>query len=164
MPNKNNNSKNFAHIIGIGNLTRRDDGIAIRIIQELENYKLPKNTKLTDLGTGGIDIISALEDWEIGIIIDAIDLPNLKPGDIIVFPIRDENIPEVKGLSSTHGFDAITALKLAFNLNEYNLPGKIFIIGIQIKEMSGLGLDLSKEVEESIPKVIAKVKELLNKK
>ena len=43
------------HIIGVGNLTRLDDGIAIRIIQELEKISFPDNIKITDLGTGGID-------------------------------------------------------------------------------------------------------------
>ncbi len=151
----------YAHIIGIGNLTRLDDGVAIRIIEQLRKKNIPSNVKVTDLGTGGIDIILALDGWEKGIIIDAVDLDYLHPGAIVEYRVKDENIPEIKGLSSTHGFDAVTALKLAFSLQEYDLPSEIRIIGIQVKNLEGLGTDLSSEVESAIPKVIQRISELL---
>jgi len=151
----------YAHIIGIGNLTRLDDGIAVRIIERLRKKNVPSNVKVTDLGTGGIDIILALDGWEKGIIIDAVDLDFLQPGAIVEYRVKEENIPEVKGLSSTHGFDAITALKLAFTLQEYDLPSEIIIIGVQVKNLDGLGLELSSEVESAIPKVIQRISELL---
>jgi hydrogenase maturation protease len=151
------------HIIGVGNLTRLDDGIAIRIIQELEQITFPDNIKITDLGTGGVDIAFALDNWKHAIIIDAVDIENLEPGEIVEFEIKDKNIPEVKGLSSTHGFDALTALKLAFALDEYTLPEEILIIGIQVKNLEGFGVGISKVVEEAIPKVISRIHELIRK-
>lgn len=151
----------YAHIIGIGNLTRLDDGVAIQIIERLRKKNIPSNVKVTDLGTGGIDIILALDGWEKGIIIDAVDLDYLHPGAIVEYRIKEENIPEIKGLSSTHGFDAITALKLAFTLQEYDLPSEIRIIGVQVKNLDGLGTNLSSEVESAIPKVIQRIAELL---
>ena len=154
-------AKKYAHIIGIGNLTRLDDGIAIKIIEKLKEKNIPENIKITDLGTGGIDIILALDGWHKGIIIDAVSLDFLHPGAIVEYTVKDENIPEVKGLSSTHGFDAISALKLAFSLKEYSLPAEIIIMGIQVKKLDGLGTDISPEVEEAIPKVIKRIAELL---
>jgi len=154
--------KKFAHIIGIGNLTRLDDGVAIRIVEKLKEKNLPSNIKVTDLGTGGLDIILALDGWHKGIIIDAVDLDFLHPGAIVEYKVKDENIPVIKGLSSTHGFDAVTALKLAFSLkDEYVLPSEIIIIGIQVKNLDGLGTELSSDVEIAIPKVIQRISELL---
>ena len=151
------------HIIGVGNLTRLDDGIAIRIIQELEKIPFPDTIKITDLGTGGIDIALALDGWKYAIIIDAVDIENLKPGEIVEFQVKDKNLPEVKGLSSTHGFDALTALKLAFALKEFKLPEEIMIVGVQVKNIDGFGVGLSKEVENAIPKVITRINELKTK-
>ncbi|MBK5112764.1 MAG: hydrogenase maturation protease [Candidatus Heimdallarchaeota archaeon] len=151
------------HIIGVGNLTRLDDGVAIRIIQELEKITFPKNIKITDLGTGGVDIALALDNWKHAIIIDAVDIKNLKPGAIVEFEIKDKNLPEVKGLSSTHGFDALTALKLAFALDDFTLPKEILIIGVQVKNLEGFGVGLSKEVEDAIPNVISRIQELITK-
>lgn len=151
----------FAHIIGIGNLTRMDDGIAIKIIQELQQIEIPFNIKVSDLGTGGIDIILALDGWKKGIIIDAIDIPKLKPGEIIEFKVTKNSIPEINGLSSSHGIDVLTALKLAYTLDEYTLPEEIIIIGIQIKAYEGIGTEISKEVLEAIPNVLKKIEEIL---
>jgi len=151
------------HIIGIGNLTRLDDGIAIRIIQELEKNSFPDNVRITDLGTGGIDIALALDGWSYAIIIDAVDIEHLKPGEIIEFVIKDKILPEIKGLSSTHGFDALAALKLAFALRDFTLPEEIMIIGIQVKNISGFGILLSEEVEKAIPKVINRIQKLVEK-
>jgi len=151
------------HIIGVGNLTRLDDGIAIRVIQELEKIPFPDNIKITDLGTGGVDIALALDGWKHAIIIDAVDIKNLKPGEIAKFKIVDRNLPEVKGLSSTHGFDALSALKLAFALKDFKLPEEIIIIGVQIKNIDGFGVGLSKEAEDAIPNVITQIKELITK-
>lgn len=159
-----NVGKRFAHIIGIGNLTRLDDGIAVRIIQELQKRKIPKSIKVTDLGTGGIDIILALDGWEKGIIIDAVDIEELKPGEIIEYIITENNIPQIEGLSSTHGIDALAALKLAYSLKDHNLPKEIFLIGIQIKNIDGLGDTISKELLEAIPTVIKKIEKRLNYK
>jgi len=151
------------HIIGIGNLTRLDDGIAIRIIQELEKILFPDTIKITDLGTGGVDIALALDGWKYVIIIDAVDIEDLKPGEIVEFHIKDKNLPEVRGLSSTHGFDALTALKLAFALKDFKLPEEIMIIGVQVKNIEGFGVGLSKEVEAAIPNVITRINEIKTK-
>ncbi len=151
------------HIIGVGNLTRLDDGIAIRIIQELEKISFPDTIKITDLGTGGVDIALALDGWKYVIIIDAVDIENLTPGEIVEFQITDKNLPEVKGLSSTHGFDALTALKLAFSLKDFKLPEEIMIVGVQVKNIDGFGVALSKEVEAAIPSVITRINELKTK-
>ena len=159
-----NSEDYFAHIVGIGNLTRLDDGIAIRIIQELQRRNIPKNIKVTDLGTGGIDIILALDGWKKGIIIDAVDFEELEPGEIVEFIITEKSIPQIEGLSSTHGIDALTALKLAYSLKDYKLPKEIFLIGIQIKNIDGLGEKISNEVMNAIPIVIKKIEEKLNYK
>lgn len=149
------------HIIGLGNLTRFDDGVAIRIIHELTKMNYPKSIKITDLGTGGVDIALMLDGWKYGIIIDAVKIDGYNPGDIVEFIIQDQNLPKVTGLSSTHGFDAITSLRLLYTLKEFNLPLEIRIIGIQIKSMEGLGMDLSPEVSNAIPQVIKRVNELI---
>lgn len=154
-------NEKLVHIIGLGNLTRFDDGVAIKIIQELEQMHYPKSIKITDLGTGGVDIALMLDGWKFGIIIDAVKIDGFKPGEIVEFIIQEQNLPEVKGLSSTHGFDAITSLKLLYALKEFNLPLEIRILGIQIKSMEGLGTELSSEVSKAIPQVIKRVNELI---
>ncbi len=163
MSNESSIIRKQIHIIGVGNLTRLDDGVAIKIIQELEKEQFPSNVKISDLGTGGMDITLSIEGFSQVIIIDAVDIAHLEAGNIIEFTVTEKNLPTVKGFSSTHGFDVISALKLAYTLKTENLPENITIIGIQVKRITGIGLELSKEVQTAIPKVIARVKELIQK-
>jgi len=102
-----------------------------------------------------------LDGWQFGIIIDAIHNESLIPGEIIEFTLEEEQLPEIKGFSSTHGFDVLSALKLAYVLREFQLPEKIFVIGIQVETFSGFGLELSPRVAKSVPKVIEKVKKII---
>ncbi|MHA1244805.1 MAG: hydrogenase maturation protease [Candidatus Heimdallarchaeota archaeon] len=150
------------HIIGIGNLTRLDDGIAIHILDELRKETFPDNIKISDLGTGGIDIALALDGWSFGIIIDAVKIENLQPGELIEFDINNEVLPEVAGLSSSHGFDALSALKLAFSVSDFNLPKKLVIVGVQVEQIDGFGTNISTKVQAAIPKVVAKIHDLIN--
>ncbi|MGC9781070.1 MAG: hydrogenase maturation protease [Candidatus Heimdallarchaeota archaeon] len=161
MNNDKSKEKQIVHVIGIGNLTRLDDGVAIRVVQELEKIEFPSGVKITDLGTGGVDIALIFDGWSYGIIIDAVDIEGLTPGEVVEFKITENNLPDVKGLSSSHGFDALIALKLAYVVSEFNLPREIVILGIQIEQMAGFGIKLSSSVEKAIPIVIERVDELI---
>ena len=150
------------HIIGIGNLTRLDDGVAIKIIDDLIKESFPETIKITDLGTGGLDIALMLDGWKYGIIVDAVQMDGFKSGEIIEFTIDENNLPDIQGLSSTHGFDAITSLKLAYTLGDFNLPSEIRLIGIQIENMNGFGTELSASANNAVLKVIIRIKELIS--
>lgn len=155
-------NKKILHIIGLGNITRLDDGVAIQIIRDLEGLSLPDQVKVSDFGIGGVDVPLHLDGWKYGLIIDAIKSDNLKPGDVIELEITDDQLPDIQGLSSTHGFDVITALKLAFSIDDLVLPEKIILIGIQIMNIDGFGIKLSTHVKKAIPIVINRVNEIIS--
>jgi hydrogenase maturation protease len=150
------------HIIGLGNITRLDDGIAIQIINEIAEWDLPPGIKVTDLGSGGVDVALHLDGWKKGIIIDAINTEFLLPGEIFEVIITKDKLPEIKGIRSTHDFDIVTSLKLAYKVDEFKLPAKILLIGIQIKTIDGFGIELSDEVKEVIPVVKMRIKEIIS--
>ncbi|NHK32082.1 MAG: hydrogenase maturation protease [Asgard group archaeon] len=154
--------KKTLHIIGLGNITRMDDGVAIHVIRELEELDLPQQVKVSDFGIGGVDVPLHLDRWKYGLIIDAIKSDNLKPGDVIEFDVSEDLLPDVQGLSSTHGFDVITALKLAYSIDDLSLPEKIILIGVQIKKIDGFGIELTTQVKNAIPIVINRIKEIIS--
>ncbi|MBU4314240.1 MAG: hydrogenase maturation protease, partial [Actinobacteria bacterium] len=76
--NKNDSSssgyaKTDVKIIGFGNKYRSDDGIGIRIIEELEKLDSFKDIEIIDGGTSGSDLIFLIKGCSKIIIIDAID-------------------------------------------------------------------------------------------
>jgi hydrogenase maturation protease len=146
-------------IIGFGNIFMADDGIGVRVIEELQQqqeFKDNKNIELIDGGTSGIDLVFMLKDADRAIIIDAVDAGQ-EIAQIVVFSPN-----EVVGFKkkifksySLHDIDLVEAFELVKSLN---LNVDIKIIGVKPKKI-GYSDKLSLEVENNIPEIIAKVKE-----
>ncbi|MFZ3086189.1 MAG: hydrogenase maturation protease [Candidatus Hydromicrobium sp.] len=158
--NKNDSSssgyaKTDVKIIGFGNKYRSDDGIGIRIIEELEKLDSFKDIEIIDGGTSGSDLIFLIKGCSKIIIIDAIDagqnvgdVVNIKINDIEEFIRRD-----YKSLS-LHDLNLADILKL---IKALKIDADISIIGVKPKKMD-FGDRLSPEIEKKIPEIISLVK------
>jgi hydrogenase maturation protease len=148
-------------IIGFGNILMGDDGIGVRVIEELQKMAIfedKKNIELIDGGTSGVDLVFMIQQAEKAVIIDAIDAGQ-GTGEIVVFtPVEIKAIKKGrKGLKSfsLHDIDLAEVFEL---LKTLNIPAKLIIIGIKPKTV-GYSNRLSPEIENQIPGLISKVKE-----
>jgi len=145
-------------IIGFGNIFMGDDGIGVRVIEELQLqqvFKDNENIELIDGGTSGIDLVFMLQDAARAIIIDAVDAGQ-ETGQIVVFSLHEivEFKKKIFKSYSLHGIDLAEAFELVKSLN---LTTDIKIIGIKPKNI-GYSDKLSPEIENSIPEIIVKIK------
>jgi hydrogenase maturation protease len=152
-------NKGLIKIIGFGNTFMGDDGIGVRVIEELQQqqiFKSNENIELVDGGTSGIDLILMLQNAAKAIIIDAVDAGQ-KVGQIVVFSPHE--IKEFKKQTfksySLHDIDLVEAFELIKTLN---IPVDIRIIGIKPKKI-GYSDKLSPEIENNIQAIISKIKE-----
>lgn len=61
-------------VLGIGNILMSDDGIGVRVVQNLAaKYRFPKKVTLLDGGTLGLDLLPRLEGIERLLVVDAVD-------------------------------------------------------------------------------------------
>jgi hydrogenase maturation protease len=144
-------------IIGFGNIFMGDDGIGVRIIEELQQrqvFKGNENIELVDGGTSGIDLIFMLKDADRAIIIDAVDAGQ-EIAQIVVFAPNEivDFKKKVFKSYSLHDIDLAEAFELVRKLN---LQADIKIIGIKPKNV-GYSDKLSPEIENIIPEIIARV-------
>ena len=158
--NKNDSSssgyaKTDLKIIGFGNKYRSDDGIGIRVVEELRKLDSFRNIDIIDGGTSGTDLIFLVKDCSKIIIIDAIDagqnvddVVNIQISDVEEFIKRD-----YKSLS-LHDLNLADILKL---IKALKINADISIIGVKPKKMD-FGDRLSPEIEEKIPEIISLVK------
>jgi len=158
--NKNDSSssgyaKTDLKIIGFGNKYRSDDGIGIRVVEELGKLDSFRNIDIIDGGTSGTDLIFLVKDCSKIIIIDAIDagqnvddVVNIQISDVEEFIKRD-----YKSLS-LHDLNLADILKL---IKALKINADISIIGVKPKKMD-FGDRLSPEIEEKIPEIISLVK------
>ena len=146
-------------IIGFGNIFMGDDGVGVRVIEELQKQQVFKdieNIELVDGGTSGVDLVFMLQNAGKAIIIDAVDAGQ-KIAQIVVFSPQEikEFKKKIFKSYSLHDIDLAEAFELVRTLN---LPTAIKIIGIKPKKI-GYSDKLTPEIENQIPNIIIKVKE-----
>lgn len=144
-------------IIGIGNPLRKDDGIGIVLLQRLQQRKkaYPKNVEFVDGGTGGMDLLHLLAQFNRVLIIDAVDFKG-HPGEVRVFGLEAIQRKKTKVAISTHDSDFLNVLRLSNKLKE--LPRTLVIFGVQPRDVSP-GFVLS----EDITKVLDHLCRMLHK-
>jgi len=101
-------------ILGVGNILLSDEGVGVRVVQELEKRpEIQPHFDIIDGGTCGMELLDAMANREHLIIIDAV-LANKQPGEIIV--LHDEQVPTFFSRKiSPHQLgicDVLSALKL----------------------------------------------------
>ncbi len=145
-------------IFGIGNPYRGDDGVGIKIAQELKKkFKTRKN--LLDIQSGNIEAFSLLElskEYNHLVIIDAAEMPNSKQGTVKFLHL--DNL-ETESVSASHCIDLKTAWLLW--QKSFKKPEIIDIFAIRIKKQTGYKDSLSPEVERKLPGIIETISQKL---
>ncbi len=139
-----------ALVLGIGNVLLRDEGVGVRVIEELyTRYTFPREVELLDGGTSGIELLSYIRGREMVVIIDAM-INGYSPG--MVFRIEGNDVPAVFMTSiSPHQF-GISGLLATARLIEV-LPENMILFGVEPKDM-GTGISLSEEVEDGMNRAV----------
>lgn len=145
-------------VIGVGNYLLGDEGVGVHVVNRMRSGPLPEGVEVVDGGVGGLFLLEFFEKADKVILVDAV-LGGGKPGDIYV--VKPEEFEEggVKSLSSSHDVDVQLLVKVAREMNA--LP-ELILVGVEPKNYKEVGVTLSREVEEAIPKVIEMVFKLIN--
>jgi len=142
-------------ILGVGNFLLKDEGVGIHVIHELEKENLPPDVSLMDGGTGGLHLISWLQDYDLIIMIDATLDDNL-PGTVrLIQPHYASDFPPLMSAHEIGLRDMIEVMSLTGNLPEIRL------IVISAADISEVGTELSSEIQAVLPKIIQLVKSQL---
>ncbi len=141
-------------VIGIGNPLRGDDGVGPRVVEELQRRTLPENVSLLDGGTGGLGLLSLLENgWQRVILVDAADVGRA-PGEFVRFTPDQVRMARTEHALSIHNAGLSDALALADALGR-RLP-QMVIFGVQ-PGVIGWREGLSAPVEAAVPRLVAAV-------
>jgi hydrogenase maturation protease len=135
----------------MGNLLCRDEGVGVHVVQEMKKMKLPEHLELLDIGTSTMDLIYSLNGVGKLIVIDAMKAGEA-PGTIYRCSPEDL-LPKEESPISLHEIGLLETLSMA---QKKGMKIEAKIIGVEPKVM-GWGLELSKEVRNSIPLVIEAV-------
>ena len=138
-------------VIGVGNLLLTDEGIGIHAVQALQEKGLPTDVKLVDGGTSP-DLIAYTRAGDKLIIVDAARAGG-EPGSIYRFKPEDL-ADESTVLASAHEMGVVENLRL-IKLSG-NEPKETVIIGVEPQKIE-YGTELSQELQEKLPEIVAAV-------
>ena len=145
-------------VLGIGNILLRDEGVGVRVIEQMQEMHLPDDVELVDGGTGGADLLEVLAERQKVIVIDAVQA-HCQPGTVLRFTA--EGLVQTNRASmSLHEIGLAESLMMARQLG--CAPQEVVIFGIKTKTTE-CGLELSEEVRASVPKVIELTLSEINK-
>ncbi|MDV3103829.1 hydrogenase maturation protease [Thermococcus waiotapuensis] len=143
-------------ILALGNELMKDDGAGLRAGKILAE----KGYDVLEVGTDIFRLANNYSGEERVIIIDAVLSDKLKPGEVIHLQ-GDEVFEKLKAeIRSAHFMGAIDGLRLLMALDERLAKAEMHFIGVVAKEID-LGMELSDDVREAIPKVVELVEKIV---
>ncbi|RKX57020.1 MAG: hydrogenase HupD [Thermodesulfobacteriota bacterium] len=145
-------------ILGIGNVLLSDEGVGVKVVQDLKaQYNFPEGVELIDGGVGSFSLLSYIESAKKLIVVDAISGGG-PPGTIYKFKIykfKDKNIPyHIIEKISLHEISFSDILNLAKLRDKY--PEETVIIGIEPHSLE-FKIGLTEIVEKNYNKLLNEV-------
>jgi hydrogenase maturation protease len=140
-------------VLGIGNLVMSDDGVGVKVVQQLQReYCFPGNVEIMDGGTLGLDLLPKLEGIDHLIVVDAVETGE-KPGTCV--RLAGEELPiALETKVSPHQMGLKDLLSVAELLG--HAPREMVLIGVQPGSID-MDTELTPEVEVMIPILIGNV-------
>lgn len=141
-------------VIGIGNILLGDDGVGVHVINRLRSETLPAEVKLIEGGVGGLSLLNFIRGVERAVFIDAV--AGDKPGRIHRFSESDLD-SKVRSLlhpASLHDVGLAETIKIGKSVYPDEIPDQIIVYGVEVKEPKEFSTELSKEVSDSVDKVV----------
>jgi len=144
-------------VLGIGNYLMGDEGVGVHAIHTLSKTKLPEYVDIIDGGTGSFDLMPILAQYPLAIFIDA-TMDSRSPGTIdVIYPKFAKDFPTVLSAHDVGLKDMIDALEFKDELPD------IILITVSIKEMNPMSIELTDPIKKSVPKIVDKVLDILDK-
>jgi hydrogenase maturation protease len=137
-------------VMGIGNPLVRDEGVGVRIVEEMmRTLSFPDNVTLMDAGTMGMGILNLFRECDYLLIVDAIDGTGEAPGTVV--RLSPEDFAPNQVLHSLHDLRFVDVLQAAELIGT---RPEADCVGVQILDMVGVGIGLTPDVEAAIPRAV----------
>ena len=136
-------------VLGIGNTMLKDEGIGVRVAEEMMKMSLPPEVEVMDGGIKGLDLLYYIEGRKKVIVVDAVKAG--APSGTL-FRFTDNDLAAKKGIMrSAHGIDFSDVIAVAGFTG--TKPAEVIFLGIEPYDLS-VSMELSPEIEEMIPILI----------
>ncbi len=143
-------------VLGMGNTILCDDGIGIYVTQAVAERYQRDDVDFIEASVGGLRLLDVIGGYERIIMVDAIQTPNGKPGD--VYRLHPNDVRASMHSGSTHDLSLPGALALGRGMG-LTLPKDedFIIIAIEVEDVLTFGEECTPTVEAAIPRAVEAV-------
>ena len=135
-------------ILGLGNPILSDDGVGIRVAEELKDRLNQPEVTVMEVSVAGLDFLDLLDGYDRAFIIDAIQTREGKAGQI--YRLEPGAFDTTRHTTTPHNVSFTTALELGKRLG-LALPQQIVIFAIEVEDVSSCSEECTPEVMAAIP-------------
>ena len=151
-------------VLGIGNPILGDDGVGVRVAQELaELIKDDDAIAVDDASIGGLILLDFIAGYEKVILIDAIKTEGGEPGEIYRLSPEDFTSSVHLG-TSMHDVNFPTVIETGKKFMPDEMPRAIAIFAIEVELIDEFTEELTPRVKEAVPKIVDLILGELGKK
>jgi hydrogenase maturation protease len=143
-------------VLGLGNPILSDDGVGIRVAQEVREKLNDPQVTVAETSGAGLSLLDSIVGYDKVILIDAIQTKEGQAGQ--VYRMGTEDFPSAKYFPSPHQINLLTALELGKILN-LAMPQEITIFAVEARDITSFSEKCTPEVEKAIPEVVKMVLE-----
>ncbi|OGO00105.1 MAG: hypothetical protein A2Y90_03395 [Chloroflexi bacterium RBG_13_52_12] len=146
-------------VLGLGNPILCDDGIGLRVVEELEVRLRPQEATITADSLAGLDILDMLVGYDRVIIIDSI-----RAGGVAgwIYRLELDALLATRHATSVHDVNLATAVELGRRLG-LDLPQKFDIFAIEVENTTSFREECTPAVAKAIPICVEMVLQTLRK-
>jgi hydrogenase maturation protease len=135
-------------VLGIGNTVLSDDGVGIRVAEQVGKRVSDPTITVAEACHGGLFLLEAFLGYDHVVLIDAIQTTGGTPGQ--VYELQPEDFFSARHLSSPHQVDFATALELGKTLG-LPMPSSIDVVAVEVGDVTSFRDRCTPEVEKAIP-------------
>ena len=148
-------------ILGIGNPILGDDGVGVHVTQELAGKIRDKNVDIKDVSFDGLNLLELIMGYDKLIVVDAIMTERGEVGKI--YRLKPEEVCKpAHSAISPHHFNLVSTIDLGKRLSPKEMLKEVTVFAVGIQEVVQVTEQMTGEVKEAIPKVVALVLEELS--
>ena len=143
-------------ILGVGNPILGNDGVGLKVLEELKKDIKKPNIKFDEAYAGGMNLLDLMIDYDRAILIDAVKMKNRSLGEISFSDLQQQKTVHT---CNPHDVSLPEAIQLSKKLGEQRIPDIIKLMGINIGELPVEFTEkLTKEISDAVPKAVDIIK------
>ncbi len=135
-------------ILGLGNTVLCDDGVGVFAARAIAEEAQAAGIDVAEAEVAGFALIDLLTGYDAAVVIDAVRLPGLEPGETVI--VDAESMPPSLHLVAGHQVDLPTALVLGREVGA-DVPELVQVVGVQVLDDKTFSEEPTPEVAAAIP-------------